>query len=130
MIDRKKYNKIILITNGGNNGKEFIIKAREIIGANTIALVSCFMPKKHLKWVSQLPNTLLSHEIDFFKEFLLSCVLERKNKIIELKNKIENKYQIEFNQFYEDELFKFPNFKTNGKYNELKFNPLYNKYEF
>ena len=130
LIDRKKYNKIILITNGGNNGKEFIIKAREIIGANTIALVSCFMPKKHLKWVSQLPNTLLSHEIDFFKEFLLSCVLERKNKIIELKNKIENKYQIEFNQFYEDELFKFPNFKTNGKYNELKFNPLYNKYEF
>ncbi len=44
LIDRKKYNKIILITNGNNNGEYFIKKAREIIGANTIALVSCYLP--------------------------------------------------------------------------------------
>ena len=130
LIDRKKYNKIILITNGGNNGNEFIIKAREIIGANTIALVSCFIPKRHIKWVSELPNTLISHEIDFFKDFLISSVLEKKNKIIELKNQIENKYKIEFNQFYEDDLFNFPKFKSEGTYSELEFNPQYNKYYF
>lgn len=130
IVDRKKYNKIILITNGGNNGNEFIIKARKIIGANTVALVSCFIPKRHIKWVSQLPNTLISHEMNFFKDFLISSVLEKKNKIIELKNKIENEYKIKFNQFYEHDLFNFPKFKTEGSYNELKFKPQYNKYYY
>lgn len=130
LVDRKKYNKIILITNGGNNGNEFIIKAREIIGANTVSLVSCFVPRRHIKWVSQLPNTLISHEINFFKDFLISSVLENKNKIIELKNQNENEYKIKFNQFYEHDLFNFPKFKPEGSYTELQFNPQYNKYYY
>ena len=40
LINRKKYNKIIIITNGGNNGKEFIIESRKIIDSNAIAAIS------------------------------------------------------------------------------------------
>ena len=29
LVDRKKYNKIIIITNGGNNGEEFIKESRK-----------------------------------------------------------------------------------------------------
>jgi hypothetical protein len=28
LIDRKKYNKIVIVTNGGNNGEEFIKESR------------------------------------------------------------------------------------------------------
>ena len=48
LIDKKKYDKIIIITNGGNNGEEFINESRKILGANSIALVSCYIPKRHL----------------------------------------------------------------------------------
>ena len=39
-IKRKKYNKIILISNGGNDGIGFINNARKIIGNNTISLIT------------------------------------------------------------------------------------------
>ena len=37
LLKRKKYNKIIIISNGNNNGVDFIIESRKIIGANSIA---------------------------------------------------------------------------------------------
>ena len=57
-IKRKKYNKIVLITNGGNNGCDFINNARKIIGENTIALITCFVAQNHLKTVQNLENVL------------------------------------------------------------------------
>ena len=36
LIDKKKYNKIIIITNAENNAEEFINKSREILGANVL----------------------------------------------------------------------------------------------
>ena len=127
LIDRKKYNKIIIITNAGNNGEEFIKESRKILGANSIALVSCFIPKRHLGWISKLPNTFIGNEMDFIKEFLLYSILEKKDKMIELKNKNEERFKITLEQFNEDELFKFPNFLNKGNYRELKFIPEYNK---
>ena len=49
-INRKKYNKIILITNGGNNGEDFITNARKIIGKDTIVLITCYAANNHLYW--------------------------------------------------------------------------------
>ena len=111
LIDRKKYNKIIIITNGGNNGEEFINESRKILGANSIALVSCYIPKLHLNWIIKLPNTFIGNEMDFIKEFLLYSIKEDKNKMLELKNRNEEKYKVKFEKFNKDELFKFPNFK-------------------
>ena len=87
LIDRKKYNKIIIITNAGNNGEEFINESRKILGANSIALVSCYIPKRHLGWISKLSNTFIGNEIDFIKEFLLYSILENRDKMVELKNR-------------------------------------------
>jgi len=127
LIDRKKYNKIIIITNGGNNGEEYIKEARKIIGGNTLALVSCYMPDNHIKWVSELPNTLLSNEKEIFEEFLLDAVQENKNKMKNLKIKIEEKYGKKFEKFNENEIFNFPNFLPEGKYDQLRFIPKYNQ---
>ena len=127
LIDRKKYNKIIIITNGGNNGEEFINESRKILGANSIALVSCYIPKRHLNWIIKLTNTFIGNEMDFIKEFLLYSIKEDKDKMLELKNRNEEKYNLKFEKFNKDELFKFPNFKKKGKYKELSFIPKYNK---
>ena len=123
LIDRKKYNKIIIITNGGNNGEEFINEARKILGSNSIALVSCFIPKRHLNWVKNMTNVFISNEMDFIKDFLLYSIMEKKEKMAELKNRNEQKYKIKLEYFYEDELFKFPYFMRKGSYEDLKFIP-------
>lgn len=127
LIDRKKYNKIIIITNGGNNGEEFINESRKILGANSIALVSCYIPKRHLNWIIKLSNTFIGNEIYFIKEFLLYSIKEDKDKMLELKNRNEEKYKMKFEKFNKDELFKFPHFLKEGYYDLLSFNPKYNK---
>ena len=53
-IKRKKYNKIILITNGANNGIGFINEARKIIGSNTISLITCYVVKKYMDIVKSM----------------------------------------------------------------------------
>ena len=70
-IKRKKYNKIILITNGANNDEEFLDKARKIIGNNTIALITCYLASNHLKWIKNKENTLLNSKAkDCIKKFI------------------------------------------------------------
>ena len=127
LIDRKKYNKIIIITNGANDGEGFIKESRKILGANSIALVSCYLPRKHLNWITKLTNTFIGNEIDFLKDFIYYSILEKKEKMLELKLRNEQRYNIKFDNFDENELFKFPNYKTKGNYTELTFNPKYNK---
>ena len=127
LIDRKKYNKIIIITNGGNNGEEYIKEARKIIGGNTLALVSCYMPSNHIKWVSELPNTLLSDKKEIFKEFLLNAVQEKKVEMKNLKIKIEKEYGKKFDKFNENEIYNFPKFLPEGEFKTLRFIPKYNQ---
>ena len=126
LIDRKKYNKIILITNAGNNGEQFLKEARRIIGGNTIALVSCYLYSNHIDWVKKLPNTFLSsRKGNIFQEFIKISVLEDKGKMEELKKKIEGIYDTKFK--IDENLFKFKNFKNEGSFSELEFKPEYNK---
>ena len=127
LIDRKKYNKIIISTNGGNNGEEFIKEARKIMEGNTIAYVSCYIPENHIDWVSKLPNTLLSDDKKIFQDFLKSAITENKLEMKELKNKIQKKYDKEFKEFNEDTAFVFPTFLKEGTFDDLKFKPEYNK---
>ena len=127
-IKRKKYNKIILITNGGNNGDDFINNARKIIGNNTIAIVTCFVAKNHLKMVENLDNVLLnSSYCDCMKEFLRKVCNENLNDMKNLQKNIEKKYQELDNSFHfkeiNDSAFYFPNFKEEGKFEELDFKP-------
>ena len=71
LIKRKKYNKIILISNIGSDlgGKKFIDEARKIIGNDVIVLFLAYN-KEHLKWVKDYKNALFSNDPDFYEEYL------------------------------------------------------------
>ena len=69
LVKRKKYNKIILISNVGEEyaGKKFIDKAREIIGNNVITL---FLAAKlsHLHWIKNYKNAIFSNDKLLYEE--------------------------------------------------------------
>ena len=121
LIKRKKYNKIILITNGNNEAKQYIEDARKIIGADCIALVSAYLPEAHFDWVQDFKNTLISNSLDFHKRFIKSVISFDLKGLKILKTDIENHYDIKLKYFNFSELLKYPNFKTNGKFMDLEF---------
>ena len=125
-IKRKKYNKIILITNGANNGEIFINNARKIIGNNTLALITCYNAKNYMKTVEKMENVLLnSRHHNCMKKFLSIVCDEDLNEIKNFQKEIEKKYQELDNSFHFKEInenaFDFPNFKESGKFNEIDF---------
>ena len=127
LVNRKKYNKVIIITNGNNNGKNFILKSREIIGANTISAVTAYDIRTHIQWVKDMPNVLLLNGINFHKKFFRIIINNDDNnkkleKLNELRTEIINHYNnIEDFNFrkFDDNLLKFPNFKESGKFEDL-----------
>ena len=123
LIERKKYNKIILITNVGTNleGKTFITNARKIIGNNVIVLFLSY-DVKHFNWIKDYKNGLFSNDPTFYEEYL-DCFEEEyitKIRIKTLIDKIERNYNFKFN--FDEYFLDYPNFKESGKYNDLSFN--------
>lgn len=68
LIKKKKYNKIILISNVGTDlgGKHFINEARKIIGNDVISLFLAYN-KSHLDWIKNYPNEIFSNEPIFYE---------------------------------------------------------------
>ena len=131
LIKIKKYSKIILISNVGNDlsGKQFIIDARKIIGNDVIALFLCYN-EKHLDWIKNFKNSLFSNDANFYEEYLECFVTASeleinkkkdiiKGKIAELIKKMQKQYGVKF-QFYNDFL-DYPNFKIGGRFSDLTF---------
>jgi len=124
LIRRKKYNKIILISNVGDDfgGKKFVEEARKIIGNNVIALFIAYRVE-HLRWITQFPNAIFSNEKTFYEEYL-ECFNDSdaksvKENIDALIKKIENHYNVHFN--FNDQYLYFPNYKESGHYSDLTF---------
>ena len=126
LVNRKKYNKIILISNVGTDlgGKKFIEKKKKIIGNDVIALFLAFN-KNHLDWIKDYKNALFSNESFFYEEYL-KCFSEHEYihgdtepHILALKEEIENHYNIKFN--FDDKFLDYPNYKDEGKYSDLTF---------
>jgi hypothetical protein len=122
LIKRKKYNKIILISNVGTDlgGKHFINEARKIIGNDVIALFLAYN-KSHLDWIKNYPNAIFSNEPKFYEEYL-ECFNDNYNingKIRDLISKLENHYDVKFN--FNDKFLDFPYYKESGKYSDLTF---------
>jgi hypothetical protein len=121
LINRKKYNKIILISNvDGKNleGKEFIDRARGIIGNNVIAFFLAY-DISHFKWITEYKNALFSNNNLFYEKYF-ECFNESysiKNKINELRAEMEEYYQVMFN--FDDNYLEFPYFKEEGKFSDL-----------
>jgi hypothetical protein len=71
LIRRKKYNKIILISNVGTDygGKEFVSEARKIIGNDVIALFMTYSIS-HLYWIKDYKNAIFSNDPKFYEDYL------------------------------------------------------------
>ena len=123
LVKRKKYNKIILISNVGKNfgGKLFIDEARKIIGNNVIVLFLAYN-KNHLEWIKKYKNALFSNDPKFYEDYL-RCFsdedYDKEEKIMELKSAIENHYNVKFN--FDDNYLDFPLYKSSGEYSDLRF---------
>ena len=123
LVETKKYNKIILISNVGSDlgGKKFVENARKIIGNDVIVLFLAYNIE-HLDWIKNYKNALFSNEPNFYEEYL-QCFEDKYNveeKIKNLINKMEKHYDVEFN--FDENFLKYPLFKECGKYSDLCFN--------
>ena len=124
-IKRKKYNKIILISNGNNNGFEFIYNARKIIGNNTISLITCFQAENYLNSIKMTENILLnSNYFETIKDFLNYSVNKNLNALKNLQKNIENKMrQLDPSFFFREinnNAFEYPYFKNGGYFSSIK----------
>ena len=118
MVRRKKYNKIILLSNVGPNrgGKQFVDKARKIIGNDVIVLFLAYNVD-HLNWIKDYKNAIFSNDSKFYEEYLDS--FSDKNKLKQLINKLQNHYHVQFN--FDEKFDVFPNYKDKGKYSDITF---------
>ena len=124
LVNRKKYNKIILISNVGTDlgGKKFIDNARKIIGNDVIVLFLAYNIS-HLNWIKNYKNALFSKGYKFYEEYL-ECFNEyneynREEKLNELIKKMEDHYNVKFN--FDNKYLEYPHFKNEGVYEDLKF---------
>ena len=124
IIERKKFNKIILISSGGldKGGKKFIEVARKILKFNVVILFFS-ANQRNLEWINKLPNVLYTRESTFYEEYITNFTKDGLNN---LKKNIEKKYQIKLPEFTKD-FMDYPLFKNEGKYGDERF---IEKYDF
>ena len=129
LVNIKKYNKVILISNVGPDlgGKKFIEKARNIIQSNVIVLFLSYNIS-HLDWIKNYKNAIFSNDPIFYEKFLNCFVTENyiggyvecpKEKVISLVRDLEKHYKVKFN--FDKAFLHFPLYKENGKYSDLTF---------
>jgi hypothetical protein len=97
LIRRKKYNKIILISNAGDGGREYISEARKIIGNEVIALFVAYL-EDHLKWIKDFQNAIFCNESIYYEKYI-ECFNDPntnnvKRNIEALISSIENRYKV------------------------------------
>ena len=123
LVKKKKYNKIILMSNVGTDfgGKKFVDKARLIIGNDVIALFLAYKIE-HITWIKDYKNALFSNDSSFYEQYLECFTNDEettKQNILTLKNSIQDFYKVKFN--FDDKFLEYPSFIEFGKYSELSF---------
>ena len=117
IIQRKKYNKIILISNIGLDlsGKRFVEIARKILGFNVMVLFYS-KNKSHLSWLQNFPNVLFTDNSNFYQEYILNY---NEKGLLNLKKKIETYYNIKL--IFDNNFLKFPKFINSDKFDNIIF---------
>ena len=117
LIQRKKYNKIILISNIGLDlsGKRFVEIARKILGFNVMVLFYS-KNKSHLSWLQNFPNSLFTDNSNFYQEYILNY---NEKGLLNLKKKIETYYNIKL--IFDNNFLKFPKFINSDKFDNIIF---------
>ena len=91
IIETKKYNKIILISDINEDLKEksFIEDAREILGFEAMIL---FLSKKlNLEWIKEFPNVLFSNDILFYEKYIKNY---NETGLYNLRKEVEKTFKI------------------------------------
>ena len=119
IILRKRYNKIILISNIGKDlsGKKFVEVARKILGFDVMVLFFS-NNTSNFGWLQKFPNALYTNMNNFYEKYVTNY---NEEKLKELKKEVENQYKIKLN--FTKDFMKFPNFGKE-KYEELFFNDI------
>ena len=126
IIKRKKFNKIILISNIGKDlsGKRLVEIARQILGSPIIAL---FFSNNlsHITWLKSFENILFTININFFQKFISNF---NEKALTGLKNEIEKDKGLKliFTKYF----LTFPKFIDKIDYQKIKFeeiNPNFKK---
>ena len=117
IIKRKKYNKVIIMSNVGDNveiAKQFIKDIREILQFNVVILF--FTSKsRHSQWIKEIPNVLFTTRDKHFKDYILNF---NENGLNKLKEEIEDDYGVKLDKFKAD--LSYPLYKEDGKYNSIE----------
>ena len=123
LIEIKKFNKIIIITNANNDAREFINKVRNIIGENTIVGVSVYDIKKHISWIKDMENTIVLNGIEYHEKFFKSIMNNSIEDLKNLREEIIKDFSKTIPNFSLRELnenaLHFPNFKNEGQFGNL-----------
>ena len=117
LIQRKKYNKIILISNIGLDlsGKRFVEIARKILGFNVMVLFYS-KNKNHLSCLQNFPNALFTDNSNFYQEYILNY---NESGLLNLKKKIETYYNIKL--IFDNNFLKFPKFINSVEFDKIIF---------
>ena len=117
-LQRRKYNKVILITSVGLDlsGKKFIEIARKIFGFDLMVLFFS-ANQDHLKWIKSFPNCLYTDAAEIYEEYISNF---NEQGLKNLKKVVEKEYNICLKEF-SDDFLSYPNFKNEAKYSKLNF---------
>ncbi len=107
MIWRKRFNKIILITNVGKNleGKKLVDKVRKILEFNVMVLFFA-NDLNHLNWIKDYPNSLFCTDDYTLKNYIFNFNEEGINTI---REQVKEFYGVELSKF--DKPFDYPLFE-------------------
>ena len=114
-LSKRKYNKVILISNIGLDlsGKKFVEIARKIFGFNLMVLFFS-ANNNHLKWVQKFSNCLYTNSSAIYEEYILNF---NEKGLKNLKKEVEKTYQIKLLDFSNDFL-SYPYFKNQVEYSD------------
>ena len=117
IIQKKKFNKIILISSIGLDlsGKKFVEIAREILGFNVVVLFFS-RNQNHFSWLQNFPNALYTNNAGFYRDYILNY---NEKGLLKLKENIENVYNIKLK--FTNDFMKFPKFIEQEKYDDISY---------
>ena len=115
LVWRKRYNKIILITNVGSNleGKKFVDKVRKILQFDVMVL---FFTNnfEHLTWIKDYPNSLFCADDFTIKYYVFNF---NEEGFREIRNNIRDFYGVEIPEPVNPFLYPlFDKYKNGGDY--------------
>ena len=117
-ILKRRYNKVILICSIGKDksGIRFVEIARKILFNFDVLVLFFSEDEKLIPEIEKFKNCLYANKLDLYKEYILNY---NYDGLINLKKKLEDLYNITFQQFSFDFL-SFTNAQNIGEFNSLE----------